>query len=123
MRGFVKPALLVEPRLPIDKLLQLAEAVFDYALTIQAREKWSPPPPPYIILTIPELALRFRKPPQAIKDTLLLLRAMGRAEPLDCREHWKLKLADYVQPALTDARKQSDSIRGHFSTRRTATGH
>jgi hypothetical protein len=39
-------------------------------------------------------AVRFRKTPQGIIDTLLLLRAMGRAEPLDCHGYWKLKLTD-----------------------------
>src|SRR5882762_2963435 len=92
--GFLKRALRMEQRLTVEELIQLAEAIFDYGLTIQAHEKWSALPPPYIIFEIPELAFRFRKPPQAIKDTLLLLRAMGRAEPLDCREHWKVKLAD-----------------------------
>jgi hypothetical protein len=35
-------------------------------------------------------AFRLRKPLQAIRNTLLLLRAIGRAEPLDCREYWKV---------------------------------
>ena len=92
--GHLKRALRMKQRPTIDELLQLAEAVFDYGLTIQASEKWSALPPPCIIVEIPELAFRLRKSPQAIKDTLLLLRAMGRAEPLDCREHWKVKLPD-----------------------------
>jgi len=91
--GRLKRALRMEHRLTIEELLQLAEAIFDYGLTIQAYEKWSALPPPYIIVEISELALRFRKTPKAIKDTFLLLRAMGRAEPLDCQGHWKLKLA------------------------------
>jgi len=94
VRGFLKRALRMEKGPTIEELLQLAEAIFDYGLTIQAHEKWSAFPPPYIIIEVPELALQFTKTPQAIKDTLLLLRAMGRAEPLDRREHWKLKLAD-----------------------------
>jgi hypothetical protein len=81
-----------EQRLTIEEVLQLAEAIFDYGLTIQASEQWSGLPPPYVIITIPELAARFRKTPQGIDDTLLLLRAMGRSEPLDCHGHWKLKL-------------------------------
>jgi hypothetical protein len=92
--GHLKRALRMEQRPTIEQLLQLAEAIFDYGLTIQAYEKWSGSPPPYIIVEIPELALQFRKTPKTIKDTLLLLRVMGRAEPLDCHEHWKLKLAD-----------------------------
>ena len=81
-----------ERRLTIEGLLQLAEAIFDYGLTIQASEQWSALPPPYIIIAIPELTVRFRETPQAINDTLLLLRAMGLCEPLDCHGHWKLKL-------------------------------
>jgi hypothetical protein len=81
-----------EQRLNIQGLLVLAEAIFNYGLTIQASVQWSGVPPPYVIITISELAVRFRKTPQAINDTLLLLRAMGRAEPLDCHGHWKLKL-------------------------------
>jgi hypothetical protein len=81
-----------EQRLTIQALLLLAEASVNYGLTIQASEPWSRLPPPYVIIAIPELAVRFRKTPQAMNDTLLLLRAMGRAEPLDCHEHWKLKL-------------------------------
>ena len=92
--GHLKRALRMKQRPTIDELLQLAQAIFDYGLAIQASEKWSALPPPYLIVEIPELALRLGKPPQAIKDTLLLLRAMGRAEPLDRREHWKVKLAD-----------------------------
>jgi hypothetical protein len=91
--GLLKRTLRMERRLTIEELLLLAEAVVKYGLTIQAHEKWSAPPPPHIIVEIPELALQFRKTPQAIKDTLLLLRAMDRAEPLDCHGHWKLKLA------------------------------
>jgi hypothetical protein len=92
--GFLKRALRMEQRLTIDELLLLAEAFVDYGLTIQAHERWSALPPPYIIVEIPELAVRFSKTPQAINDTLLLLRAMSRAEPLDCNGHWKLKLTD-----------------------------
>ena len=92
--GHLKRALRMKQRPTIDELLQLAQAIFDYGLTTQGHEKWSALPPPYLIVEIPELAFRLRKPPQAIKDTLLLLRAMGRAEPLDCREHWKVKLED-----------------------------
>jgi hypothetical protein len=92
--SFLKRTLRKEQRLTIQELLLLAEATVDYGLTIQASEKWSALPPPYVIITIPELAFRFTKTPQAINDILLLLRAMGRAEPLDCHGHWKLKLID-----------------------------
>jgi hypothetical protein len=93
--GFLKRALRMD-RLTIQELLLLAEAIFDYGLTIQASEKWLAPPPPYVIITIPELAVRFTKTPQAINDILLLLKTMGRAEPLDCNGHWKLKLTDFA---------------------------
>ena len=92
--SFLKRTLRMEQRLTIQELLLLAEATVDYGLTIQASETWSALPPPYVIITIPELAFRFTKTPQAINDILLLLRAMGRAEPLDCHGHWKLKLID-----------------------------
>ncbi len=82
-------------RMSIDDLLQFAEVLFDYALTIQAREKWSGHPPPYIIVEISELAVRFGKSQLVINDTLLLLRAMGFAEILDTHGHWKLKLEGF----------------------------
>ncbi len=81
-----------ERRLTIQELLLLAEAIVNYGLTIQESEQWSGHPPPDLIIRISELAVQFRKTPQGINDTLLLLRAMGRAEPLDCHGHWKLKL-------------------------------
>jgi hypothetical protein len=92
--SFLKRTLRMEQRLTIQELLLLAEATVNYGLTIQASEKWSGLPPSYVIITISELAVRFRKTPQGIIDTLLLLRAMGRAEPLDCHGYWKLKLTD-----------------------------
>ena len=92
--SFLKRTLRMEQRLDIQELLLLAEATVNYGLTIQASETWSALPPPYVIITIPELAFRFTKTPQAINDILLLLRAMGRVEPLDCNGHWKLKLID-----------------------------
>ena len=92
--SFLKRTLRMKQRLTIQELLLLAEATVNYGLTIQASEKWSALPPPYVIITIPELAFRFTKTPPAINDILLLLRAMGRAEPLDCHGHWKLKLTD-----------------------------
>jgi hypothetical protein len=91
--GFLKRALRMEQRrLSIEELLPLVEAILDYGLTIQAHENWSSLPPPYTIVDISELALRFRRTPQDIKDALLLIRATGRAEPLGCRGHWKMKL-------------------------------
>ncbi len=88
--GLPKRALRRERRLTIDELLPLAEAIVNYGLAIQAHERWSGNPPPYTIVELPELELRFGKTRQAINDTLLLLSAMGCAEPLDRHGHWKL---------------------------------
>lgn len=95
--GLFKRAVRMGRRLNIAELLLLAEAIFDYGVTIQASEKWSALPPPYVIVEIPELVLRFRKTPQAIQDALLLLKAEGLAEPLDDHGHWKLDLAVAVR--------------------------
>jgi len=88
--GLPKRALRRERRLTIDELLPLAEAIVNYGLAIQAHERWSGNPPPYTIVELPELELRFGKTRQAINDTLLLLSAMGCAEPLDRHGQWKL---------------------------------
>ncbi len=82
-------------RMSIDELLQFAEVLFDYALTIQAHEKWTGPPPPYVIVEVSELAVRFGKTPLDIGDALLLLRAMGCAELLDTHGHWKMYLSGF----------------------------
>jgi hypothetical protein len=84
----------MDRRVTVDEfyeLLQLAEAIVDYAQMIQNHELWSGPPPPQIIVEIPELAGRFRETPQAIKDALLLLKDMGRARPVTSRI-WRVKL-------------------------------
>jgi len=47
----------------------------------------------FVIVEIPEPARRFRETPQAIEDALLLLRDMGRAEPIHLHGCWKLQLA------------------------------
>ena len=47
----------------------------------------------HVIVEIPELASRFRETPQAVKDALLLLSEMGRAEPFHRRGCWKVRLA------------------------------
>jgi hypothetical protein len=46
-----------------------------------------------VVLEITELANRFRETPQTIKDALLLLKEIGRAEPADLDGCWKLQLA------------------------------
>ena len=86
-----------ERRLTPEELRQLAEAILDYGRMI-AHEELSALPPPYVIVEIHESARRFRETPQTIKDALLLLNDMGRAEPADRGGHWKLKLADTFRP-------------------------
>jgi len=89
----VKRALRKDQRLTADEfnqLLQLSEAIIDYGRMIQVHRRHSVP---NVILEITELANRFRETPQTIKDALLLLREIGRAEPIDRDGCWKLKLA------------------------------
>lgn len=89
----VKRALRKDQRLTADEfnqLLQLSEAIIDYGRMIQVYRRHSVP---NVILEITELANRFRETPQTIKDALLLLREIGRAEPVDLDGCWKLKLA------------------------------
>ena len=83
--------LRVERRLSPEELHQLAEAIIDYGQMI-GREELSAVTLPYVIVEIPELARRFRETTQTIKDALLLLNEMGRAEPASSGGHWKLKL-------------------------------
>jgi len=96
----------------IDQLLQFAEALFDYALTIQGREDWSGSPPQYVIVEVAELAARFGKTQLDISDTLLLLRAMRRAELLDTRGHWKVNLEGFQDRVSLDSGEPSFESRG-----------
>lgn len=92
--GLLKRTLRVERRLTLEEcyqLLQLAEALIEYGRMIQAHLGHSAP---YVIVEIPELALRFRETTEAIKDALRLLREMGRAEPLRVRGCWRVQLTD-----------------------------
>ena len=73
-----------------NQLLQLSEAIIEYGRMIQAYYRYSAP---IVILEITELANRFREKPQTIKDALVLLREIGRAEPADLDGCWKLRLA------------------------------
>jgi len=83
--------LRMEQQLTPEELRQLAEAIIDYGRMI-AYEELSALTPPYVIVEIPELARRFRETTQTIRDALLLLNEMGRAEPASSGGHWKLKL-------------------------------
>jgi len=73
------------------QLLQLAEAIIEHGRMIQA---YHGHPAPEAVVEIPELARRFRETPKTIKNALLLLREMGRAEPVPSHGYWKLRLAD-----------------------------
>jgi hypothetical protein len=90
--GYLKRTLRPEQRLTVEEfyqLLQLSEAIIDYGRMIQA---YCRRPVPEVIVEISELVHRFRETPRSIKDTLMLLRDMGRAEPI-LRGCWKLQLA------------------------------
>jgi hypothetical protein len=92
----VKRALRKDQRLTADEfnqLLQLSEAIIDYGRMIQVYRRRSGP---NVILEITELANRFRETPETIKDAILLLREIGRAEPVDLDGCWKLKLAGTI---------------------------
>jgi len=97
----VKRALRKDRRLTADEfnqLLQLSEEIIDYGRMIRAYRGYSVP---NVTLEITELANRFRETPQTIKDALLLLREIGRAEPVDLDGCWKLQLA----PTLPSGRE------------------
>jgi hypothetical protein len=87
----LRRVLRVERRLTPDELRHLAEAIIDYGRMI-AQEEVPALKQPYVVVEIPELARRFRETTQTIKDALLLLNEMGRAEPASSGGHWKLKL-------------------------------
>jgi hypothetical protein len=89
----LKRALRKDQQLTVaefNQLLQLAKAILDYGRMIQAYRESSVP---YVIVEIPELALRFRETPRTIKDALLLLEEKGLADPVELPGCWKLKLA------------------------------
>ena len=93
MIGHLKRALRMEHRLTVEEfyqLLQLSEAIIDYGRMIQTYCGY---PVPCVIVEVPELARRFREAPRTIKDALLLLGDMGRAESTHLYGCWKLQLA------------------------------
>lgn len=61
---------------------------------------------PNVIVEIQELATRFRETPQTIKDALLLLTDMGRAEPADLGGCWKLQLASTLLSGEKNCRRR-----------------
>ena len=87
----LKRVLRVEHRLTPEELRQLAETIIDYGRMI-AQEEVPALKQPYVVVEIPKLAHRFRETTQNIKDALLLLNEMGRAERVSSRGHWKLQL-------------------------------
>ncbi len=111
--GRLKRLLGMEQRLTVEEfqqLLQLSEALIDYGRMIQAHYEC---PVPEVIVEIPELATRFRETPQTIRDALLLLRDMGRAQPGDLRGCWKLQLADTLpcdRDGVHSATRHSHSV-------------
>jgi hypothetical protein len=89
----LKRALRIEPQLPAEEesqLLELSAAIIDFGRLTQAYFRY---PGPEVIVEIEELANRFRETPQTVKDALLRLEHIGRAEPTDRRGTWKLQLA------------------------------
>ena len=97
MFGHLQRALRKDERLTkeeFNQLLQLSEAIIEYGRMIQEFYRYSSP---IVILETTELANRFRETPQAIKDALLLLGKIGRAEPADLEGCWKLRLADNLR--------------------------
>jgi hypothetical protein len=109
MIDHLKRALRMEHRLSLEEfyqLLQLSEAIIDYGRMIQTYCGYSAP---YVIVEVPELARRFRETPRTIKDALLLLSDMGRAESAHLHGCWKLQLAS----ALLSGREGSRSETRH----------
>jgi hypothetical protein len=93
LTGHFKWVRRMEPRLTVEEsceLLQLSEAIVDYGRMMQAYYGCCVPD---VIVEIQELASRFRETPRTIKDALLLLGDMGRAEPVDIYGCWNLQLA------------------------------
>lgn len=91
--GLLKRALRKDQRLTVEefnRLLQLSEAIIDYGRMIHEYCGFTVT---FVIVEIPELARRFRETPRTIKDALLLLNDMGRAESTHLYGCWKLQLA------------------------------
>ena len=104
MLGHLKRVLRMEHRLTVEEfyqLLQLSEAIVDYGRMLQTYCGYAVP---YVIVEIPELAHRFRETPRTIKDALLLLSDMGRAESAHLYGCWKLQLASTLLSGRTGSR-------------------
>jgi hypothetical protein len=109
MLGHLKRALRMEHRLTVEEfyqLLQLSEAIVDYGPMLQTYCAYSVP---YVIVEVPELAHRFRETQRTIKDALVLLSDMGRAESAHLYGCWKLRLAS----TLLSGHKGSRSATHH----------
>ena len=87
----LKRALRIDQRLTHYELRQLAQAIIDCGRMIQAYENWSGPPPPWVIVHIPELAHRFRETTLTIQDALQLLEVRGGATRVSSKI-WKVKV-------------------------------
>jgi hypothetical protein len=90
----LKWALRIEQRVTIEEfyqILHLAETIIDYGRMIQEYHRRSVP---NVIVEVSELARRFRETPQTIKNALLLLKDMRRANPAHLDGCWELQLTE-----------------------------
>jgi hypothetical protein len=93
--GHLKRALGMEQRLTLQEsydLLLLAEAIMGFGRMVHAYDRLSAP---QVIVEVAELEHRFRETKRNMRNALLLLRDMGRAEPARRYGYWKLDLAGF----------------------------
>jgi hypothetical protein len=119
----LKRALRIERRLTVEEfyqLLQLSEAIIDYGRMIQ---EYYECPVPDVIVEIPELERRFRETQRNIRDALVLLRDMGRAEPTSLNGCWRLQLARTLpsgREGHDSAMRYADGLDANSSDREAA---
>lgn len=92
--GHLKRALRMERRLTVEQcysLLELSEAILDHGRMLQS---YYERPLEYAMVEIPALAHRLRETPEKVREALLLLKDMGRAEPYGHQGRWRLHLED-----------------------------